>query len=139
MSISIARPARMLTGQCQCGAVRYVTPDDFNYAVYCHCKGCQRATGSAFKAFAGIEASKVQINAKEPDLLMFGDEQGWDVRCRTCGSLLYSAVNRGEALHIALGTLDDAPSIRPERHIYVGSKASWYTIADGLPQFEEMR
>lgn len=74
MSISIARHARMLNGRCQCGAVRLVTPDDFNYALYCHCKGCQRATGSAFKAFGGIEANKVQISAPENGLMSFGDE-----------------------------------------------------------------
>ncbi|NDC57563.1 MAG: GFA family protein [Alphaproteobacteria bacterium] len=139
MSISIARHAHMLTGQCQCGAVRIAVPDDFNYALYCHCKGCQRSTGSAFKAFAGIEASKLQINTPEGGLASFGDENSWDVRCKNCGSLLYSAVNKGEAAHVTLGVLDTPPSVRPSRHIYVREKAPWFVITDGLPQSEEMR
>jgi hypothetical protein len=41
-------------------------------------------------------------------------------------------------LGIALGTLDDDPGIRPERHIYVGSKALWFEITDNLPQYDEL-
>jgi hypothetical protein len=36
---------------------------------------------------------------------------------------------------LPLGTLDDDPGIRPQMHIYVASKASWFTISDDLPQF----
>jgi hypothetical protein len=39
-------------------------------------------------------------------------------------------------VHVAMGTLVDAPSIRPDKHIFVGSKAAWYEITDGLPQFD---
>jgi hypothetical protein len=37
-----------------------------------------------------------------------------------------------------LPTLDDDPGIRPERHIYVGSKAPWFEITDDLPQHDEL-
>lgn len=138
MAINLSRQERMLNGRCQCGAVRIVAPDDFNYALYCHCKGCQRSTGSAFKAFAGIEAKKVQINAPQDGLTSFGDENSWDVRCKTCGSLLYSAINKGEAAHVSLGVLEEPPSVRPSRHIFVREKAPWYVISDGLPQSDGM-
>jgi hypothetical protein len=51
--------------------------------------------------------------------------------------LLYSLVREAAFVHITLGTLVDAPSIRPSAHIFVGSKAPWYTITDNLPQHEE--
>lgn len=60
------------------------------------------------------------------------------MRCRQCGTLLYSAVNKGEAAHVSLGALDEAPSVRPSRHIYVAEKAAWFVIADDLPQSQGM-
>jgi hypothetical protein len=51
--------------------------------------------------------------------------------------LLYSLVRDGAYFHVTLGTLIDPPSIRPTAHIFVGSKASWDVICDGLPQFDE--
>jgi hypothetical protein len=53
-----------------------------------------------------------------------------------CGSLLYSVVREGAYVHVALGSLVDAPSIRPTEHIFVGSKAPWFEITDDLPQHE---
>jgi hypothetical protein len=46
-------------------------------------------------------------------------------------------VREGQYVHVAMGTLIDAPSIRPTAHIFVGSKAPWYTITDDLPQHDE--
>jgi hypothetical protein len=53
------------------------------------------------------------------------------------GSLLYSVVRDGAFVHVTMGTLVDTPSIRPSKHIFVGSKAPWFTITDDLPQYEE--
>jgi hypothetical protein len=69
---------------------------------------------------------------------IFGDENAsHDVHCKICGSLLFSVVRNGEFVHVTLGTLDDTPAIRPTAHIFVGSKAAWYSITDQLPQFDE--
>ena len=64
-------------------------------------------------------------------------EGNHDVRCDSCGSLLYSRVRDGAYVHVAMGTLVDAPGIRPNRHIFVGSKAPWFTITDDLPQADQ--
>ncbi|WP_201314696.1 GFA family protein [Dyella sp. EPa41] len=128
---------RPLAGQCLCGAVRYLVLDAFVYAANCHCSQCRRATGSAFKPFAGIERDKLSLAHGEDDVMRFGDHQAHDVHCGRCGSLLYSVVRNGEYVHVTLGTLDSAPSIRPDKHIFVGSKAAWFTITDDLPQFLE--
>jgi hypothetical protein len=47
-------------------------------------------------------------------------------------------VREGKYVHVNLGSLIDAPSIRPTAHIYVGSKATWHTITDDLPQHDEL-
>src|SRR5258706_1337286 len=129
--------ARVLAGRCLCGAVHYTVADEFIYAANCHCSNCCRATGSAFKPFAGIESVKLAITRGGENLMNYGDDSGHDTHCRSCGSLLYSLVRDGAFVHVAMGTLVDAPAIRPNKHIFVGSKAPWFTIADDLPQFQE--
>ena len=129
--------ARTLAGKCFCGAVHYTVADAFAYAANCHCSNCRRTTGSAFKPFAGIERGKLVVTRGEDSLMIFGDEDGNDTHCRVCGSLLYSVVRAGAFVHVAMGTLLDDPTIRPTKHIFVGSKAPWFTITDDLPQYEE--
>ena len=126
-----------LSGRCLCGGVHYAVADEFIYAANCHCSNCRRATGSAFKPFAGIERDKLRITKGEDSLMIFGDASGHDAHCRLCGSLLYSVVRDGAFVHVAMGTLVDDPTIRPTEHIFVGSKARWFTITDDLPQHEE--
>ena len=128
---------RRLERKCCCGAVHYVVVDEFLYAANCHCSDCRRATGSAFKPFAGIQRDKLAVTAGEDNLTIFGDEDGNNTHCRICGSLLYSVVREGAFVHVAMGTLVDDPSIRPTKHIFVGSKAPWFTITDDLPQYEK--
>lgn len=129
--------ARTLAGQCLCGAVAYAVADDFAYAANCHCSQCRRATGAAFKPFAGIARDKLALTKGADSLMIYGDRTGSDVRCKVCGSFLYSVVRDGAYVHVALGTLVDAPTIRPTKHIFVGSKAPWFTITDDLPQYDE--
>ena len=129
--------ARLLDGRCECGTVRYRVADEFRYAMNCHCSRCRAATGSAFKAMAGIEREKLEVTHGADLLLVHGEDDLNDTRCARCGSLLYSVVREGEYVHLALGSLVDDPTIRPTHHIFVGSKAPWYEITDDLPQFEE--
>ncbi len=128
---------RMLNGRCECRAVRYRVPDEFLYAANCHCSNCRAGTGSAFKAFAGIEREKLEILEGGETLLVWGDDEGNHTRCGICGSLLYSVVRDGAYVHVAMGSLVDEPTIRPTEHIFVGSKAPWFEITDELPQSEE--
>ncbi|MFC3677005.1 GFA family protein [Ferrovibrio xuzhouensis] len=148
---------RDLAGSCLCGAVRYAVADAFAYAMNCHCAQCRRATGAAFKPFAGIARDRLRVTVGEDDLMSYragapahdaahdgaGGEASdvaraaHDARCRRCGSLLWSVVRDGAFVHVTLGTLTDAPSIRPGCHIFTGSKAPWFTITDDLPQYAE--
>jgi hypothetical protein len=128
---------RVLVGKCECGAVRYQVADAFLYAANCHCSQCRAATGSAFKAFAGIEREKLEITDGHDSLLVFGEKDLNNTRCGACGSLLFSVVRDGGYVHVAMGSLVDAPGIRPRSHIFVGSKAAWFEITDDLPQFKE--
>lgn len=129
--------SRTLRGGCYCGAVEFEVADEFRYAMNCHCSDCRRATGSAFKPFAGIEAEKLRLLRGADGLLIFGDPAAnHDVHCQVCGSLLYSVLQQGTRLHVTLGSLRDAPGIRPTGHIFVADKAPWYEITDTLPQYD---
>jgi hypothetical protein len=128
----------MLTGACECGATRYEVANDFRYAANCHCSRCRASTGSAFKAFAGIEREKLCVTDGADNLLIVGEEDANHTRCGKCGSLLFSVVREGAYVHVAMGSLVDAPSIRPTEHIFVASKAPWFEITDDLPQHEEL-
>jgi hypothetical protein len=129
---------RLLKGSCLCGAVGYSVRDEFAYSLICHCSQCRRATGSAFKPFAGIQREKLSMDRGAGNVLRYGDDTTHDVHCGRCGSLLYSNIGSGPYVHVTLGTLVDEPSIRPTAHIFVGSKAAWDEITDALPQFAEL-
>src|ERR1700722_15303009 len=106
--INPERPGpRTLTGRCLCGAVEYRVADEFVYAAHCHCSNCRRTTGAAFKSFAGIEREKLSLARGEGSLMRYGDglDGDGDLHCKTCGSLLYSVVQQGARVHVALGTL----------------------------------
>lgn len=105
-----------LLGECECGAVRYRVADAFLYAMNCHCSRCRAATGSAFKAFAGIEREKLEITDGRDRVLVFGEEDSNHTRCAACGSLLFSVVREGAYVHVAMGSLVDAPVPHPTKH-----------------------
>jgi hypothetical protein len=119
------------------GTVRYEVVDAFLYAANCHCSECRAATGSAFKPFAGIERDKLTITHGQDEVAVFGADDLNDTRCGACGCFLFSVVRDGAYVHVAMGSLADAPSIRPTEHIFVGSKAPWFEITDDLPQHED--
>jgi hypothetical protein len=125
-----------LSGSCFCGVVQYQVADAFRYALNCHCSNCRRTTGAAFKPIAGIEADKLRVTAGADRRLIYGDAASHDAHCASCGSLLYSLVRDAAYVHVAMGTLRDPPSIRPSAHIFVGSKAPWFSITDDLPQYD---
>ena len=87
---------RVLRGRCECRSAAYRVRDEFLYAANCHCSNCRASTGSAFKAFAGIEREKLTVIEGENLLMVFGENDLNDTRCAECGSLLYSIVREGK-------------------------------------------
>ena len=133
----MSQSAQRLHGECMCGAVEYAVRDRFEYALNCHCSQCRRATGSAFKPLAGIARLELEIIRGGDATMIYGQEsEAHDVHCRICGSLLFSVVRKGAYVHVPMGTLKDAPAIKPSMHLFVGSKAAWFEITDDLPQHD---
>ena len=110
--------------------------DAFEYALSCHCSNCRAGTGSMFKPFGGIGRDELRLTKGADTLLVWGEEDGNHTRCGVCGSLLFSVVGP-DRVHVAYGSLRDAPTMKPTAHIFVGSKAPWEEILDDLPQHDE--
>jgi hypothetical protein len=75
------------------------------------------------------------------DLVTFHESSPGNHRgfCRNCGSPILTRFDSDSSVFsLPLGVLDDDPGIRPQRHVYVASKAPWFTISDNLPQFAEL-
>ena len=129
-----------LRGRCLCGAVEYAVPDDFKYAGYCHCSECRKFSGSAFSAFGGVPLDSLRVLSGLQSISRYPKSEATTlVFCNTCGSSLYAEKPKRGMVHIRLGVLDIAPTLHPGFHSHVDSKAPWYEINDGLPQFKASR
>ncbi|MBS0420331.1 MAG: GFA family protein [Proteobacteria bacterium] len=138
-SLANAELGTILHGRCSCGEVSFTLENTFDYAYYCHCSRCRARTGSAFAAIGGTGIEKLQINAGNKYLLIEGEcSDGYGARCGRCYAFLFAAVRGRQYVHVSLGVLSGTPSRLPDHHIYVGSKAPWYQITDGLPQYDEL-
>jgi hypothetical protein len=127
----------VLKGRCACRAVTYEVADEFVVAYNCHCSNCRAMTGSAFLPWGEIEPEKLRVTEGEASLALDGDPHGPHARrCGNCFSLLYWSGNEGK-IRVPYGSLVDEPSLKPMAHMFVGSKAPWYEIVDGLPQHDE--
>jgi hypothetical protein len=110
---------------------------------------CRKQQGAAFRSVARISAADLRWIQGE-DLVKFYESSPGTFRgfCGVCGSPIInrfddrsrSAAFRPAAVSeygVALATLDDDPHVRPGFHIFVGSKAPWFEIIDGLPQYQD--
>jgi len=130
----------MISGSCLCGQIRYQIAGELRQALHCHCSMCRKATGAAFRTRAAVRADEFQWTAGSELVTRYASSPS-DLRtfCSVCGATLITEFpSDSEWIAVALGTLDVDPSIRPNMHVFVGSKAPWFAIADDLPQFDEL-
>ena len=126
----------MLEGGCLCGGVRFRITGKLGPAGYCHCKECQRASGSAFASNAPVRIGYFAFSAGAELVTEYESSPGkFRAFCRRCGSPVYSRRDsEPELRRIRLGTLDADPERRPLVHVWVSEKAPWYEIGDTLTQ-----
>lgn len=124
-------------GSCQCGRVHYKVDGPLSNMSNCHCTDCRKNSGAAFVTY--VEAPKRAFGyVKGADLIQTHQAESGTKRafCRQCGSTLNCFVDGDDLIEIAAATLDTPIDLRPEYHIYVRSKVSWYDIKDGKPQHQ---
>jgi hypothetical protein len=126
-----------MKGRCTCGAVRYELAARPLFTHCCHCRWCQRETGSAFVLNALIEAEKVKV-VGAVEVIDTPSESGKGQlihRCPACKVALWSVYAGAgpDFLFVRVGTLEDPEACPPDIHIFTESKQPWVALADGKP------
>src|SRR3989440_10539155 len=137
-----SEPAFYLDGKCTCGEVRYRMTAKPLFVHCCHCRWCQRETGTAFALNAMIEADRVVLTKGQPELVMTPTNSGkgqkiW--RCPTCRIALWSNYSGAGDLvsFVRVGTLDEAGKLPPDIHIFTSTKQPWVVLPPGTPAVPE--
>jgi hypothetical protein len=129
-----------LEGGCACGAVRYRLRSAPMFVHCCHCRDCQRQTGSAFVINALIETDRITSLSGDPKPVSMPTESGRPHeihRCSACGTAVWSDYGGRSALRfVRVGTLDDPTTLPPDVHIYVRSKLPWVALPEAIPAFD---
>jgi hypothetical protein len=125
-------------GGCTCRAVRYRFVSRPMFVHCCHCRWCQRETGSAFVLNALIEADRVVVLHGAPEVVLTPTLSGKGqkiTRCPVCHIALWSTYpGAGDAIRfVRVGTLDDPDRVPPDIHIYTESMQPWFVLPPDMP------
>lgn len=129
-------------GGCPCRTVRYSLTQKPLIVHCCHCRWCQRESGSAFVLNAMIETPYVRSLAGDPEVVHTPSASGVGqkiARCPRCRVAVWS--NYGESgdvvRFVRVGTLDDPDALPPNIHIFTGSRQPWVRLGEEIPAVEE--
>jgi hypothetical protein len=129
-----------LEGGCACGRVRYRLQSKPMFVHCCHCRDCQRQTGSAFVINALIETDRVEKLAGETEGVPVPTDSGRPHvihRCPACKVALWSHYGgRSQLSFVRVGALDEPASLPPDVHIYTRSKLPWIVLPADVPAVE---
>jgi len=135
--------AQKISGGCACGAIHYECNADPVVMLNCHCRDCQRASGSAYAAVVVVPKSAVQMRG-EPRYYKAVGKAGKAIErgfCPTCGSQVTVKLERlPDAMGLQAGSLDDPSIHRPKMDVFTSSARPWDHMnpniqkhAEGLP------
>ncbi|MBB2483699.1 GFA family protein [Mitsuaria sp. WAJ17] len=125
-----------LEGGCDCRAVRYRVLGAPLFVHCCHCRWCQRESGSAFALNALLEAERIESLGLAPELVATPSESGAGqqiARCPQCLIAVWSHYAGAGPLvkFLRVGTLDEPDLLPPDIHIFTSSKQPWFTLPPG--------
>ena len=132
----------MVRGSCLCGAVGFEVVGEATPIQLCHARRCRKATGAGAAPELLVRVSELRwlrglegVRIYEAPLLQEPPAYR-RAFCATCGSPLPAEIEGTGFALLNPGVLDDDPGTRPFRHAFVGQKAAWHEITDGLPVHE---
>jgi hypothetical protein len=125
-----------IEGGCDCRAVRYRMTSEPLVVHCCHCRWCQRESGTAFALNAVIEADRVQRITGEPEIIATPSASGKGqkiARCPSCKVAVWSNYGGAgdRARFVRVGTLDNPDLLPPDVHIYTSTKQPWVVLPPG--------
>ena len=125
--------AEPMTGGCACGRVRYTVQIDDDDAYLCHCRMCQRSTGSISIAFKSVKQAHVEWH-HEPD---WYDSSPIAERpyCRECGTSFGFRFKQGsDKMDLTVASFDDPSRFVPRHHFGAESMHRAWLNTDGLKE-----
>jgi hypothetical protein len=130
-------------GGCVCGAVRYALLAEPMIVHACHCRDCQRVTGSAFVLNLWLERKHVASLGAEPKSILRTGGSGNEHElyfCGDCGAYVWSdyRIVPGKCLFVRAGTLDEPSGVVPDVHIFTRTKLPWVRLPEGARAFESV-
>ena len=142
MPITSPTPLTPVEGGCTCRQVRYRLTSRPLFVHCCHCRWCQRESGSAFALNAMIETDRVQLTAGQPEMVHTPSASGKGqqvARCPTCRVAVWShyAGSGPVMAFVRVGTLDAPDTCPPDVHIFTASKQPWVVLPPGTPAVAE--
>lgn len=133
----------MIRGSCLCGGVKFEVARAAGPFELCHCSRCRKASGSAFAAGLGVARQDFRL-LQGVDLIRSYEAPIREAPpayrtcfCSRCGSPVPDAISSSPWLEIPAGLCDDDPKLRPDKHIFVDVKSTWFAITDHLPQLDK--
>jgi hypothetical protein len=132
----------VLDGRCTCGELRYRLHARPMFVHCCHCRWCQRETGSAFALNAMVERDRVEVLQGDTETVDTPSNSGKGqkiVRCPRCKVAVWSHyAGAGEAVcFVRVGSLEDPDRVAPDIHIFTSSKLPWVVLPEGVPAVAE--
>ncbi|HEY9566855.1 MAG TPA: GFA family protein [Thalassobaculum sp.] len=129
-------------GGCTCRQIRYRMTSRPLFVHCCHCRWCQRETGSAFVLNAMIEAGRVELLHGTPEIVLTPSESGQGqriARCPNCRVAVWShyAGSGPKISFVRVGTLDEPDRLPPDVHIFTASKQAWVVLPPDTTAFAE--
>ena len=126
-----------INGACVCGAVRWSYDAPLSTMLYCHCSICRKHHGAWFAAVVAGPLGTFHWRAGTEKISTWASsERGKRSFCSVCGSKVATVSNELQQVFMPAGALEGELGIRPQLHLFVGSKAEGHQIHDGLPQHE---
>ena len=130
-----------LEGGCDCGEIRYRLNSAPMFVNCCHCRWCQRGSGSAFAINAIIESDRVERLRGEPEMVDTPTASGKGqkiARCPRCRIALWSHYAGGGPLlsFIRVGSLDEPGQLPPDIHVFTSTKQPWVVLPEGVAAVE---
>jgi hypothetical protein len=122
-------------GGCLCGAVRYRVTGPLRDIVFCHCSQCRRRSGLYFAATACAPSDLAISDCADALRWYAASDHAQRGFCGACGSALFWKPAAETHVAILAGSLDDASGLSASMHVCTEGRATFYTIADGLPQY----
>lgn len=125
----------MIQGACLCGEVRWRFEGALSSMSHCHCSMCRKNHGAAFATYAVAPLGGFHWVAGESLVRTYrSSAKGVRAFCPGCGAKLPVFLQEHRLVFMPAGPLEGELGLRPQMHMFVASKAPWYTITDGLPQ-----